>query len=226
MRKTWLIGGGVLAAIGILYFSGVMAVNVFPYLGFEYAYGFLGTKTDAVLHKTHFQVAFYVHITSSMVVLVAGLGQFFPIILKKWPQWHRNIGKWYAGMILLLAAPSGLVLGFYANGGLAAKTGFVLQSVVWWTITALAWYEIRRKRPLQHVRMMFRSYAVTLAAMSLRTESYVMYYVFGTKPLETYLTVTWLSWVGNLLMVECLLYAGIAEKWIIIAQKTKQQELR
>lgn len=213
MHKWVLRSLGGVAAAGISYFSWVMATHVFPYLGFGYAYGFLGTKTDAVLAKPHFQWAFYVHITSSMVVLVAGLWQFVPYFLKKQPVWHRNIGKVYVGMILFLAAPSGLVLGFYANGGLAAKTGFVLQSMVWWIVTALAWFEIRRKRHLAHTRMMFRSYAVTLAAMSLRTESYVMYYFFGTKPIETYLTVTWLSWVGNLLLIECLLYAGLAEKW-------------
>jgi hypothetical protein len=117
----------------------------------------------------------------------------------------------YLGSILLLAAPSGLVLGFYANGGLSSKTGFVLQSIVWWVLTYLAWHEIRRKRYIIHSEMMIRSFAITLAAMSLRTESYVMYYFFETKPIETYLTVTWLSWVGNLLIAETLIYFGLGK---------------
>jgi hypothetical protein len=57
---------------------------------------------------------------------------------------------------------------------------------------------------------MMRSLAVTLAAMSLRLESYALYYGLHTKPIETYLTVTWLSWTGNLLLTEVLIRAGVA----------------
>ena len=44
--------------------------------------------------------------------------------------------------------------------------------------------------------------------MSLRIGSYVMIYYLGTKPIETYLTVTWLSWVGNLFVAEILIFFG------------------
>jgi Predicted membrane protein (DUF2306). len=202
-----------LLAVAVLIFSGVMGKEVVPYFGFQHAFGFLGTKTDAVLAKPLFQWAFYVHISSSLVVIVAGLVQFFPKILKKRPSVHRFLGKIYVAGILIFAAPSGLALGFYANGGLSSKVGFVMQSIVWWALTLAAWAEIRKKKPLQHSQMMLRSYAVTLAAMSLRTESYVMYHYLGTKPIETYLTVTWLSWVGNLLLAELLIYAG-AGHWL------------
>ena len=57
---------------------------------------------------------------------------------------------------------------------------------------------------------MLRSLAVTTAAMSLRTESYILFYYLGTKPIETYLTVTWLSWVGNLFVADLLIYVGWA----------------
>jgi hypothetical protein len=52
--------------------------------------------------------------------------------------------------------------------------------------------------------------------MSLRTESYAMYYFFHTKPIETYVTVTWLSWVGNFLIAEMLVYIGLGKR--ILAQ--------
>jgi hypothetical protein len=107
-----------------------------------------------------------------------------------------------------------LVLAFYANGGLPAKVGFTLQCLVWWGLTWVAWREIKNRRFLSHADMMIRSFAVTLAAMSLRTESYFMYYWFETKPIETYVTVTWLSWVGNLLLAEALIYAGLGKWWI------------
>ena len=200
--------------LAILYFAWVMLGKVLPYFSFEHAIHFLGTKPDAVLDKRHFINAFYIHITSSMVVLVGGLFQFFPALVRHYPAAHRVLGKIYIATILLFAAPSGLILAFYANGGLPAKVGFTLQCIVWWALTFVAWREISKRRYQSHADMMIRSFAVTLAAMSLRTESYFMYYWFETKPIETYVTVTWLSWVGNLALAECLIYGGLGRWWI------------
>ncbi len=201
-----------LLAMAILAFTFVMLTKVLPYMTFVRAINFLGTKTDEVLNKQHFLWSFYIHITSSLFVMGGGVFQFFPVLIKKFPRFHQNIGKLYVFFILVLAAPSGLVLATYANGGLAAQVGFSLQCLVWWVVTYLAWNDIMKKKYINHANMMIRSFAVTLAAMSLRTESYVMYYWFGTKPIETYLTVTWLSWVGNLLLAEVLIYNGLGKK--------------
>lgn len=199
-------------ALGVLAFSFIMLTKVIPYLSFERAINFLGTKTDEVLDKTHFMWAFYIHITSSLLVMPLGILQFSTYIARHKPSLHRILGKVYVVVILALAAPSGLVLASYANAGLAAKVGFTLQSLVWWVVTYIAWQEATQKRWLNHTHAMLRSFAVTLAAMSLRTESYIMYYYLDTKPIETYLTVTWLSWVGNLLFVEILIYIGLGRQ--------------
>ena len=119
------------------------------------------------------------------------------------------MGKIYVFGILFFAAPSGLILAAFANGGLSAQVGFTLQCLVWWFLTFKAFLFIKEGNISEHVRYMIRSLAVTYAAFSLRTESYVMYQFFGTKPIETYLTVVWLSWVGNLLLAETLLLAKI-----------------
>jgi hypothetical protein len=209
---------GYLFAAWILIFTGIMVTKVLPYLSFERAINFLGTKPDHVLDRNYFMVAFYIHITTSVLAIGGGIFQFFPKILRGYPKVHRLIGKIYIGSILLFAAPSGLVLAAFANGGLAAKVGFTLQCFVWWFTTYAAWHEVMKQRFLQHSEMMLRSYAVTIAAMSLRTESYFMVYVFETKPIETYLTVTWLSWVGNLLIAETLIYFGLAKYWINVTR--------
>ena len=205
-----LKSSGYLFAATILGFTGVMIIKIMPYMSFEHAINFLGTKTDAVLNKPYFQTAFYIHITSSIAVIGTGIFQFFPKILRGYPKVHMLIGKIYIGSILLFAAPSGLVIASFANGGLSSKVGFSLQCCVWFAVTYAAWHAIMQQKWEKHIEMMLRSYAVTLAAMSLRTESYALYYFFQTKPIETYLTVTWLSWVGNLCIVEILIYAGLA----------------
>lgn len=201
-------------AAWILIFTGIMVTKVLPYLTFERAINFLGTKPNQLLDRSYFMWAFYIHITSSVLAIGGGIFQFFPSILRGYPKVHHLIGKVYIGSILLLAAPSGLVLAAFANGGLAARVGFTLQCFVWWFITYAAWHEVMKKRFIKHSEMMILSYAITLAAMSLRTESYFMVYLFETKPIETYLTVTWLSWVGNLLIAQVLIYFGLAKSLV------------
>jgi uncharacterized membrane protein len=188
-----------------------MLTKVIPYLSFEPEIAFLTTKTNRVLAHADFQAAFYVHIVSSWWVMCIGIFQFIPVLVKKYTKLHQTLGKVYVFSILVLAAPSGLVLAWYANGGLPAKVGFSLQCVVWWLCTWVAWREITRQHWQKHVEWMMRSYGVTLAALSLRVGSYGMVYLFHTKPIETYLTVTWLSWVGNLLIVEILIYNNSAK---------------
>jgi hypothetical protein len=203
-------------AAAIIGFTGIMLTKILPYMTFERAINFLGTKPDGVLDRNYFMVAFYIHITSSVLAILVGIFQFFPKILRGYPNVHILIGKIYIASILLLAAPSGLVLAAFANGGLPAKVGFTLQCFVWWATTYAAWRAIMQRNWEEHAKMMLRSYAVTLAAMSLRTESYALVYFFGTKPIETYLTVTWLSWVGNFFIAEVLIYFGMAKKLVKI----------
>jgi hypothetical protein len=204
----------LLFSVGVLAFAFLMATKIFPYFRFEPIHGFLGTKTDRVLAKPHFQIAFYIHIASSFFVMVAGALQVLPALYRRWPRLHRSIGRVYVLGILLLAAPSGLGLAVYANGGLSAKVGFTLQCLVWWILTFQAWQWARKQQWEKHSAFMLCSLAVTLAAMSLRLESYWMVQIFGTKPIETYLTVTWLSWVGNLLLANLLIQMGWSQ-WMM-----------
>jgi uncharacterized membrane protein len=204
VRKLFL----ALVALFIAAFAGLMLTKTLPYYTFEKGINFLTTKSDETNDNPLFRLGFYVHITTSLLVLVAGLLQFLPFLAQRGPRLHRRLGKGYVIGILALAAPSGLILARFANGGLAAQVGFTLQCLVWWLCTWRAYRAARQRQWSAHVDWMLRSYAVTLAALALRSESYLMYYVFKTKPMETYLTVTWLSWVGNLIVVELLIEAG------------------
>ncbi len=201
-------------ALGIFAFALVMLTKILPYMTFERATHFLGTKPDKVLDNPCFIIAFYIHITSSILVLGGGIFQFSIFLIKKYPRIHQWIGKIYVTLVLLLAAPSGLIIAAYANGGMSSQAGFILQCVVWWILTFWAYEAVLEKKWLIHCQMMIRSFALTLAAMSLRTESFVFHYFFHTQPMETYDTVTWLSWVGNLLFVEVLIHYGWGEKII------------
>jgi hypothetical protein len=210
LRKILL----VLATLLIAAFAVLMLTKTLPYYSFEKGIHFLTTKSDETNDNLWFRLGFYVHITTSLVVLVLGLLQWLPLVASQRPQLHRWLGYGYVGGILGLAAPSGLILARFANGGLAAQVGFSLQCVVWWLTTWLAYRAARQRQWPRHVEWQVRSYAVTLAALALRGESYIMFYAFHTKPIETYLTVTWLSWVGNLILAEVLLEMGLGRYFL------------
>lgn len=185
-------------------FAYVMTGQTLPYFSFDLRHGFLGTKSFQTVSTPLFQWSFYIHISSSLLVWVIGISQLMPRLIRN-RSFHRASGKIYLLFILLLAAPTGLGLSLFANGGLSAKIGFFLQSCVWWVVTLKAFVEIKNGNLRSHIRWMLRSLAITYAAFSLRTESFLMLNFFGTKPIETYLSVVWLSWVGNLLIMETLL---------------------
>jgi hypothetical protein len=227
MEKTRLVRNILFIGLGagVLAFSVLMLTKILPYFSFERGIHFLSTKSDKVLDNPVFLTGFYLHITSSLWVMAAGVFQFIPGLFHRSRSLHQNLGKLYILSILLLAAPSGLILAFYANGGLPSKVGFTMQCIVWWFTTLLAWKEILDKQWLSHVEWMIRSFAITLAAMSLRLESYVMYYFLETKPIETYLTVTWLSWTGNLLIAEIVIRFGVAKRLLQAVKITYTSKL-
>jgi len=210
LRKLPLL----LAALLIAAFAGLMLTKTLPYYSFEKGIHFLTTKSDETNDNLWFRLGFYVHITTSLVVLVLGMLQWLPGVARRGPRLHHWLGYGYVGGILGLAAPSGLILARFANGGLVSQVGFTLQCVVWWLTTWLAYRAARQRQWPRHVQWQVRSYAVTLAALALRGESYVLFYAFGTKPIETYLTVTWLSWVGNLILAEVLLELGLGRYFL------------
>lgn len=195
-----------------------MAEQTVPYFNFDLRHGFLGTKSLRNVNNPLFQWSFYLHISSSLLVWMLGIFQLIPYFVKN-RTFHKISGQLYVFLILLLAAPTGLGLSLFANGGLSAKIGFLLQSCVWWVVTLKALLEIKNGRLQSHIRWMLRSLAITYAAFSLRTESYLMLNFFGTKPIETYLSVVWLSWVGNLLIMEVLLMYKLDKYFLHFVQK-------
>lgn len=192
--------------IGILILLGVytMLRITIPYLSFETDIGFLLTK-QAILHIDIWYISFYTHITSSLTVLLLGCLQFVKLMLVKRPRLHRNLGKFYIGLILVLSAPSGLIMGYYANGGIAAKVSFIITSLCWWLFTFQAYRAIRSYQVQSHINFMIRSYALTLSALTLRCYVMLLPLVIQLHAKEMYTLVAWLSWVPNLLFAEWLI---------------------
>jgi uncharacterized membrane protein len=188
----------------MLFFVYLMARITMPYYSFRYDVNFLLTK-QAVIHLSIWRQAFYIHITTSIMVLFTGIFQFVRPLIKKRPGLHRTLGKIYVGLILFFSAPSGFVMALYANGGIWAKTSFTIISILWWTFTFLAYKNAREKNFKAHLANMYRSYALTLTAITLRTYVLILPHFIHLHSSQMYSLVAWLSWVPNLIVVELLI---------------------
>lgn len=193
-----------LAAL-ILYATWLMILLSLPYTTFEQYVDFLYTK-QLVYHIHHWRISFYVHVFVSTAVLLAGLLQFSPRVLRKHVRVHRASGYVYAFTVIVLSGPSGLIMGYYANGGMYAKISFVLLAMLWIVFTLLAVIYVRQGKWQAHADMMVRSYALTLSALTLRLYAYLLdVLMIDIHPRTAYIWIAWLSWTLNLLIAEWII---------------------
>ncbi len=197
--------------IKLLIYSALVFLSTFlmlritiPYFSFRYDVDFLLTK-QAVLHIAAWRWAFYTHITCSIFALILGGLQFISFIIQNHPRFHRAIGKAYIVLVLFFSAPSGLIMGFYANGGAVSKISFVLLSLLWWFFTFFAYCRIKNKNVESHINFMYRSYALTVSAITFRMYVMLVPHFIHLPAKEMYSLIAWLSWVPNLLVAELLI---------------------
>src|SRR5262249_27630693 len=97
-----------------------------------------------------------------------------------------------------------LALAPFTKGGIVAHLGFAALGLAWLATTARAYALARRHRWPQHRRWMIRSYALTLAAVTLRIQ--IPLAIVAWMPFETcYPVIAWSCWVPNLLVAEGIL---------------------
>ena len=190
IRSKNIFVGLWIALISI--FSYLMLDIVIPYLSWEWDIDFLKTKQH-IIHLLHYRTAFYLHIFSSCFVLFAGAFLFSKSIIKNFRQVHRWAGKIYVLILLLISAPTGMVMAFYANGGWPAKVSFLILCPLWWYCTYMGYRKIREKKIKEHEIWMIRSYALTLSAISLRLYQMLLGHS-GWDPVSQYIFVSWVTY--------------------------------
>lgn len=191
--------------LGYVAFCLLMGQITLQYVPLATDVAFLRIKQQ-VIELPHYQLAFFVHVYTAMFSLVAGGTQFSDTLRQRQPRWHRYLGWVYVATIILLAAPSGFVMGWYANGGLSSQIAFCLLSVAWWGSTLKAVTTARRRNWSAHRAWMIRSFALTLSAITLRAWKFVLVALLHPRPMDVYRTVAWLSWLGNLILAEIIIY--------------------
>jgi len=145
------------------------------------------------------------HAALGATALILGALQFFPGIRARWPTWHRRAGTVYVSCCLTGGA-AGLTLAFGTTSGPIGTAGFGLLALAWLATTGNAWRLARARDFRRHERWMIRSYALTLAAVTLRLYLPVVF-IAHLDFMPSYRAISFLCWVPNLIAAELILLA-------------------
>jgi uncharacterized membrane protein len=153
------------------------------------------------------QFWFVFHVLSAVVPLATGPLQFWNGLRRKYPAFHRRIGRMYLGGSLL-----GGVSAFYL-GMTQPYQGSILPvmilAVLWVLSLVLAWVAIKGRNIVAHRLFMIRSYVLGMTFVSLRILSdlvehlNILFFIDNTEVKDT--TYEWMSWVIPLVITEILI---------------------
>ncbi len=180
-----------------------MAVGVAAYGAAAMLLSLSGQLPSMTHHFPDRTITAAVHFGVGGFVLLIGPFQFLPRLRANKPALHRWSGRLYvagclgSGVAALLLAPDAI------TGGIA-QAGFTLLALFWIVTTSMALVKALQKKFAEHRRWMIRSYALTLAAVTLRI--YLPSSFALDIPFETaYPIISFACWVPNAIIAEWLL---------------------
>lgn len=190
----------------------VLAVLVALYAGAALAVPMFRTPFVQDLF-TRLPLAVAAHLAGGLVALVIGAFQVNARLRARFLDGHRWAGRVYL-VAVLVGGTAAFALALRSFGGLVTHFGFGLLAVCWISSTVNAYRHIRRGNQVAHRAWMLRSYALTLAAVTLRI--YLpLSQVAGIEFEAAYQVISWLCWVPNLLVVEWLVLARSPRETVV-----------
>ncbi len=148
-----------------------------------------------------YRTSFYVHIVSSPIALIIGLFLVSSYSRRWLPRVHRIFGRIQIATVCLTVAPSGIVMSFYALGGVMSTAAFLFLSVLTAATALLGFRSAVIGQFKDHQRWMWRCWILLSSAIVLRLLTMVLS-PFGWEPLMLYRFTAWLSWLMPLMVLE------------------------
>jgi hypothetical protein len=102
----------------------------------------------------------------------------------------------------VIGGTAGASIALFSEAGPVAGTGFLVLGVLWVSTTLLAWRAAFQRRYVDHERWMIRSFALTLAAVTLRIYLPLGIMLNQGDFYTPYRAIAWLCWVPNLIIAE------------------------
>ncbi|ANP50463.1 putative membrane protein [Streptomyces griseochromogenes] len=212
------------------YFVGQYAQGTLDSLAHEH----VGLAADYASRALPIRAAFYAHIVFAGLSLALGPWQFSKRLRNRSPRVHRAIGQAYL-VSVAIGSVSGFVMSMFSSVGLLGFFGFGSLSVLWgWT----AWrgYKAIRERDIRsHQAWMLRNFALTYAAVTLRSWFGVLIlaqvpFTHGADPFDAILTqayapLPFLCWLPNIVMAEFMIRRrGLPALHITTPPSTRHRE--
>lgn len=194
----------ILLILGFGYFFWLMLQITLEYIPLKADASFLMIKQTEITDRSEYLPIFYTHVYTSIFVLLFG---FLAILRKNFgvQNFHRNVGKAYILLLLIFSAPAGIYMGLFANGGFFSKLSFIILGFLWWLTTFKAYQFVKQRNFTLHKQWMWRSFALTLSAITLRMWKVIIVYLFHPNPMDVYQIIAWLGWIPNILLIEFLI---------------------
>lgn len=175
------------------------------YFTFQSDYEFLLLKQD-LLHNLTWKVAFYLHLIGGAAAVLTGTALYFTRWIKPSSKTHKILGKIYFIAIMFVGGPTGLYLGFYAEAGYLATIGFIGMSLAWMIPTFISVYQVTKGNIEGHQKWMIRSYAMTLAGVTLRLMTPLGIHLLGWSYDTTFIVTAYIPWMFNWGLAEVIIY--------------------
>lgn len=156
--------------------------------------------------------AFYAHVASGPVSLVAGLMLVSATFRRRFPAWHRRLGRLQVACVLLFVAPSGLWMAWYTRAGTMAAVSFATLAAATGACVALGWRAAVRRRFAEHERWMTRTFVLLCSAVTLRVAGGLAT-VAGVESEWFDPVAAWVCWV-----VPLVVYEGLARGWLRVGR--------
>jgi hypothetical protein len=194
----------VLFWLPVTVFSLLLIYNTLPYFSFSKEFDFIQERILLFQNKVY-NTSFYIHIFAGMFCIGAALIQFSRYILKKKKAIHVWSGRIYVFVVLVLGAPTGLFMSFFAKGSFWERGLFMFMAVFWFYTTLKGLTTILKKNVLAHKIWMIRSYAMAMTAVTFRVY-HIIFYLLDWDHLANYELSLWISVIGNMLVAEWVIY--------------------
>lgn len=190
--------------IPVVFFSLLLVKNTIPYFSFSQNFIFIEERTLLFL-KPVYKYSFYIHIFAGMFCIIAALTQFSSYILKKRKAIHIWMGKTYVFVVMVLGAPTGLYMSFFAKGSFWERMLFLFMALYWFYSTVKGLQTIKVKNVLAHKNWMIRSYSMAMTAVTFRIY-HILFFYSGFDHLHNYEISLWISVIGNMLLAEYFIF--------------------
>jgi hypothetical protein len=204
LRQSVRFFGLMLFWVPVVAFSLLLIYNTLPYFSFSKDLDFIRERSF-LFQSGIYNASFYLHIAAGSFCIATALVQFSSLILKKRKAVHVWSGRIYVFVVLILGAPTGLFMSFFAKGSFYERMLFMFMALFWFFTTFKGLSTILKKNVLAHKIWMMRSYSMAMTAVTFRVY-HIMFFMLGWDQLENYEISLWISVIGNMLVAEWLIY--------------------